>query len=92
MEQKQNFKLIDGKFSPTESNNILLALINNKRKFHALEAFCAQERGTGNEAHHNLRIKELNDAYSDIKKVISFASDNNLTLTINSKIEITLIK
>lgn len=92
MEHKQHFKLIDGKFSPSESTNILFALINSKINFHALGAFSAQERGTDNMAHHNHRIKELNDTYSDIKTIINFASENNLTLKINSKIEITLIK
>ncbi len=92
MEHKQNFKLIDGKFSPSETTHIVFALINSKRNFHALGAFTAQEKCIGDVAYHNQRIKELNDTYGEIKAIINFAIENDLKLKIDSKIEISLIK
>ncbi len=59
MEKSTHFKLVKGTFSPSESKEILLQLINSKIKFHQVEAFSLKERNSGITEYHVERIEEL---------------------------------
>ena len=91
MNQIQKFKLIDGHFEPTEARSVLFSLVSNKINFHNMQAFGITVRSSGDTSFHDMRIKELAQTNIDIKKVMDYATENNLSLKINGTIEIELI-
>lgn len=91
MTQQHSFKLIDGKFKPSEARSLLFTLINSKINFHSLESFGITIRTGGDTSFHERRIKELSQTHVDIKKVINYSEEHNLNLKINGVIEIELI-
>lgn len=92
MKKTHLYKLIQGKFKPSDSINILYALFDSKIKFHQLESFRIQERNSGNVEHHEKRIAELKASYKEVKELISKASQEDMQLDINCDINITLCK
>ncbi|MBL7911397.1 MAG: hypothetical protein JNJ41_10115 [Bacteroidia bacterium] len=91
MEKKQDFKLIDGQFNPSDARTILLTLINSKIQFHKLESFGITVRSSGDISMHEKRIRELSKVNEDIKKLLNYAVENNMKLKVNSTIQIELI-
>ena len=91
MKKKQGLKLIDGLFDPADARTILLTLINNKIQFHKLESFGITVRSSGDVSTHEKRIKELSKVSEEVKKIMAYASENNLQIKVNSKIEIELL-
>jgi hypothetical protein len=91
MKKNHSFKLIDGRFEPSEALNILFALVNSKINFHAMESFGITIRSSGDTSFHEKRIKELSKTNTDIKKVLDYAKEKKLALRIDSNIEIKLI-
>lgn len=86
----QNYKLIEGQFSPSDSINILFALFNSKINFHQLESFRAQELNSSNSgvSQHEQRAIELKEAYLLMKAIVNNASENNMDLEIHGTIKI----
>lgn len=84
-------QLIDGEFSAEEANTILMALIDNKIRFHHREKFQQQERHghPGNDSHH--RIEQLLQTKEDLSAVIDSARGEGERLSINCVIEITRV-
>jgi hypothetical protein len=91
METAQQFKLIDGKFEPSEARSVLFALINSKINFHSLESFGISVRSSGDTSFHDKRINELRQAYVNISKFLDYALNNNCDLEINGNININLV-
>lgn len=92
MEGTQNFKLIDGVFSPTEAKKLIISLINNKINYHNLEDFSNHVRFNDNLSHSQKRILELQETKDEISNLIAFAEKQGFQLKINSTIEINIIK
>ncbi|MBK8366779.1 MAG: hypothetical protein IPL10_04995 [Bacteroidetes bacterium] len=88
MSKVQNYKLVEGQFSPSDATNILFALFNSKINFHQLESFRIQERNFKNRDNikHEERVEELKDAYKVLKALINDASDENMDLEIHGTI------
>jgi hypothetical protein len=90
MQNKFEFQLIEGLFLPEEAGKVVLTLINDKIKYHALENFSDKIRFDSDNNHSKERIKDLNQASDSLKELIEFAKQNNRQLRINSRIEIVL--
>ena len=88
MSKVQNYKLVEGQFSPSDATNILFALFNSKINFHQLESFRIQERNFKNRDNikHEERVEELKEAYKVLKALINEASDENMDLEIHGTI------
>ena len=88
MSKAQNYKLIEGQFSPSDATNILFALFNSKINFHQLESFRIQERNFKNRDNikHEERVEELKEAYKFLKTLINEASNDNMDLEIHGTI------
>lgn len=91
MKQKQDFKLIDGHFTPIEAKSILFTLVNSKINFHSMESFGITIRTNGDVSAHEKRIAELKKTNVEIKKLLDFAIKNNVNVKVNAKIEIELV-
>jgi len=90
MSKLQNYKLVEGQFSPSDSINILFSLFNSKINFHQLESFRMQEKNglNNNFNQHEQRAIELKEAYLLMKAIVNNASENNMDLEIHGNIEI----
>ena len=88
MSKVQNYKLVEGQFSPSDATNILFTLFNSKINFHQLESFRIQERNFKNRDNikHEERVEELKEAYKVLKALINEASDENMDLEIHGTI------
>jgi len=91
MKNKQDFKLIDGQFTPLEAKSILFTLVNSKINFHSMESFGITIRSSGDVSFHEKRIKELKKTNADIKKLMDYALKNKLQVKVNGNIEIQLL-
>ena len=91
MKDKHSYKLIDGKFDPSEARSILFTLINSKINFHSMQSFGITVRTSGDTSFHDKRIKELAKTNVDMIKLMDYATKHKLCLKINGTIEIQLI-
>lgn len=92
MENKHNFKLIEGKFTPKEARKVIFDLISSKISYHSLEAFSIKERFNGDVSYSEKRIEELKEARRCLEEIITYTSEKGLNLKIESFIEILFIE
>lgn len=92
MENKQEYKLIDGTFTSEEAEKVLTALFNYKIDYHNREDFSNHIRFNKNIEHSKKRIQELTETKKAIKDMIESSKSNNFNLVINSTISISLEK
>ena len=92
MENTQNFKLVDGEFTPEKAREVLFALINSKIQFHNCEKFSTQIRFSGDVSHSEKRIEELTQVHREIKELIEQAKANGYNLKVNSLLEVALVE
>lgn len=90
MEKEYQFKLIEGQFSPSEAETVLLALINSKINFHNLETFSNQIRFNTENPNSKIRIHLLLEASEYIRALVEEASSKGMDLKIESVIQIIL--
>ncbi|MGA9638253.1 hypothetical protein [Flavobacterium sp.] len=87
---KQDLKLIDGVYSPTEAIEILMNVYNRKIEFHELKNFSSEVcTGISNSA-AGTRITELKEDIEIIKSKIKEAQELNKKLIIKSIVDIQL--
>lgn len=91
MEKEYQFKLIEGKFAPSEAGKVLFSLINNKINYHNLEKFSNQIRFDEDNSHSKVRLETLSKASSYIKDLIDEAALNNMELKIEGVIQLVLL-
>ncbi len=85
---QQNFKIVEGEFTPSETAEVLFTLINDKIRFHNLKISEITERFGGDTSHSERRIKELQASKEQIKDMILTARDLGQTIEINGTIEL----
>jgi len=92
MMNNQTFNLINGKFLPKESREILQSIFAGKIQFHQMKNFSSQER-LGKDDHTALkRIPQLKKSMEKILKMIESAEKNGEQLEIKSEIVISFVK
>ena len=91
MENKYQYKFIEGDFSTEEAKTVLMTLINNKINFHNLNSFSDYVKHNGNSEKSKKRISELITTREAILKLIEEAEKKELKLSIKSDISIELI-
>ena len=87
-----DFKLVKGVFDPEEAQDVLFSLINNKIRFHQLEAFSIRERNLGTTFSSESRIVELEDAKELISDSILEATKTHAKIKITGDIKIELLE
>lgn len=83
-------KLVEGSFSPAEAADVLLSLINDKIKFHTVQALNLKEGYQEDTSHSEQRIKELKEAKKMVKDLVVKAQKEGLKVEIHSPISIRL--
>lgn len=92
MKNVQQYKLIDGTFSVQEAEKILTMLFNYKIDFHNREDFSNHVRFNKNIENSKKRILELTETKEAIKKSFADLKSENVKLSINSTIHVTIEK
>lgn len=90
--EKSNHLLIDGEFSTEEAQTILMALIENKIRYHRQENLSHEERFGDSSKRSSRRIDQLLQTKADLTAVIDDAQASGERLAINCIIEITRLR
>ncbi|MEB8328564.1 hypothetical protein OO009_04285 [Flavobacteriaceae bacterium KMM 6897] len=85
---QQQFKIVEGVFTPSETAEVLFTLINDKIRFHNLQITEITERFSGDTSRSERRIKELQASKEQLTKVILAARELGQTISINGTIEL----
>lgn len=91
-QELKTVSLIDGKFTPSQANDVIVSLIDKKINFHKLQVLSKME---GNEndkcTFDNGRLEQLKNHRIKLKEIIQEARRNGQKLKIMSDIKIELI-
>jgi hypothetical protein len=90
MKTKHELELIDGTYSASDANEILMNLLSDKIKFHQLKNFSSSERLDKNDHNSLIRISELEECKKQVVELVAQARESNQKFTIHSQIIITL--
>lgn len=91
MENKYQYKFIEGDFSSEEAKTVLMTLINNKINFHNLNSFSDYVKNNGSSEKAKKRIAELTITRDAILELMEKAEKEGKKLSIKSDISIELI-
>jgi hypothetical protein len=92
METNLNLSLINGFYSPEEAKEILMNVFASKIQFHELKNLRSMVTSDCEDEASTLRVKQLKNAVEELNELLKKANENNLELSIQSSIEITLRK
>lgn len=92
MKNSHTFKLVDGKFTPSDARKILIELIQNKINFHTRELHRMEEHREGNATRSEKRITQLRKSSEALKKKLVQAEQKGMQLKVKGVIEITFLE
>jgi hypothetical protein len=87
-ERKKEIKLIDGVFSPSEANSLLISLIDNKINYHKIDDFSYHIRTDRHPHHSKERVTELLETKAQLTSWMNLAKQQSGKLTIKGTISI----
>ncbi len=92
METNLNLSLINGFYSSEEAKEILMNVFASKIQFHELKNLRSMVTRDCEDEASTLRVTQLKNAVEELNELLKKANDNNLELSIQSSIEISLHK
>lgn len=88
---KNQYRLVQGDFNPSQTRTMLLALIQSKIEFHNLDQLSNEERLGNDPLKSQRRVGELKGLLKEIQELCASAEEKQLRLRINGMVEIELI-
>jgi len=88
MKKKQEFKLIEGEFTPQDGKEVLMSLYSSKLSFHQMKDFSSTERFGKNDETASKRIPELKKNMTVISAIIQEATDKKENLIVTATVDI----
>ena len=88
MENKKEFKLIDGVFTASDASSLLSNLINEKIRYHKLDDFSNHIRNDRDAQHSKERIAALDETKADLKAWFDLIKHNAPNLIVKSTVTI----
>ena len=85
---QQEFILVKGSFTPSESKEILSNLISSKINFHHMRNLSEQERHGVQDAASVNRIAELKQSFAEIASLLEKAQQSQKNISIRSSIQV----
>jgi hypothetical protein len=92
MESNLKLSLINGIYSPEEAKEILMNVFASKIQFHELKNLRSIVNNDAEDPSSVLRVRQLRQAIDEFNLLLKQAEENNLELSINSLIEISVRK
>jgi hypothetical protein len=83
MKNRNEYKLIEGNFSPENAKEILISIINNKIKYHELIAFSNHIRFNDSLNSSQKRVEELTKTKESIEDLLQLAIKEGKNLKID---------
>lgn len=87
----QEFILVKGSFTPSESKEILSNLINSKITFHHMKNLSEQERHGMLDAASVKRMTELKQSFAEMISLLEKAQQSQQNIRIHSSIQLELM-
>lgn len=87
-ESKKEIKLIDGVFSPSEANSLLISLIDNKINYHKIDDFSYHIRTERHPHHSKERVDELLETKAQLRSWMTLVQQQSAQLKIKGIISI----
>ena len=88
MKKKQEFKLIEGEFTPQDAKEVLTNLYTSKLNFHLMKNFSSTERFGKSDETSNKKIPELKKSMAIISTIIEKATSKKKKLIVNATVNI----
>ena len=88
---KEQFKLIQGTFTPAEAADVMLSLLNDKIRFHSLKMMNLKDE-TNNISESRKRLEELKSFKRRVEQMLMAAHHNYMELEINGDIHLRMVK
>ena len=88
MKKKQEFKLIEGEFTPQDAKEVLTNLYTSKLNFHLMKNFSSTERFGKSDETSNKKIPELKKSMAIISAIIEEATSKKKKLIVNATVNI----
>jgi hypothetical protein len=88
MNEKQQFQLIDGTFTPAEAAEVLLSLVKSKMDYHKLDRLSHKERSGKRHTHSEHRLRSLTKLNGELQELFAAAAASNRNLKVNGWIEV----
>ena len=88
MKKKQEFKLIEGEFTPQDAKEVLTNLYTSKLNFHLMKNFSSTERFGKSDETSNKKIPELKKSMAIISAIIEEATNKKKKLIVNATVNI----
>lgn len=85
-----SYKLVSGTYSPEETKDIMLHLINSKIHHHQMKCFSCEERLGSTDQHSVNRIIELSEMRKAVLALIEEAQKTGKQLSVSASVEITM--
>ena len=92
MKNQNTFTLIKGRFSPTESRDLLFSIFKSKIRFHRMKNFGSQERLGRDDEKALQRMEQLKETLVAISKVLAAAENEGEIVEIKAEIILNFIK
>lgn len=89
MKNSTNLTLVKGNYTADEAREILMDLFHSKINFHEVKNFSSNERYGKDHEHSIKRIASLRDSIEEFSKLVTLATDENKTVTIESSVVVT---
>jgi hypothetical protein len=91
MNKKIDVSLIDGTFSVSEANEVLMSLFSSKIQFHEMKIFSSRERFGIDDEHSVKRIPSLLESKSALAALIHESSKQPIKMRITSTVQVEII-
>ncbi len=88
MKKKQEFKLIEGEFTPQDAKEVLINLYTSKINFHLMKNFSSTERFGKMDETASKRIPQLKESMTIISAIIQEATDKKKKLKVTATVNI----
>jgi hypothetical protein len=92
METNLNLSLINGFYSPEEAKEIIMNVFASKIQFHELKNLRSLVTRDVEDEVSIMRVRQLKSSVDEFNKLLDLAQENDLELSIQSSIEITMRK
>jgi hypothetical protein len=92
MEEKKEFKIIDGSFTPEQARDILLTIINGKINHHVMEGFSSRIKDGKDMTHSEIRIREMQKIKESLLDIIDNAKQQKMNLQLLGILEVKAIR
>lgn len=92
METNLNLSLINGFYSPEEAKEIIMNVFASKIQFHELKNLRSLVTSDVEDEVSIMRVRQLKNSVDEFNKLLDLAKENDLELSIQSSIEITMRK